>query len=367
MSIPIKRTVERIPGGMMLVPLLIGIVIHTCAPNAGDFFGSFTGALFSGPLPILAVFNVGLGATIDFRSTPYVLRKGGSLLVTKVGLAVVVGLMAGHFMGEAPVSGGFFAGFSALAAVAAISDTNGGLYVALAGQFGKSRDVAANAVMSVESGPFVTMVILGTAGLSAFPWHTLLGAILPLLVGMLLGNLDPEIRRWFGTGMPILIPFFAFALGAGINLKTVWSAGLLGVLIGLCVALVGGTLLVLADRLTGGSGIAGLAAASTAGNAAAVPAVVAAANPAYPAAEPSATVLVSASVVVTAILVPILCALYSRHFSRADDAPALTGPQHRDPDADGKPLLSELPHAPADGPVDTPGADPVAAEGVRQR
>jgi 2-keto-3-deoxygluconate permease len=82
-------------------------------------------------------------------------------------------------------------------------------------------------------------------------------------------------------------------------------------LLGLFVVVFSGTILFLADRLTGGNGTAGLAAASTAGNAAAVPALVAAANPAYSAAAKQATLLVSASVVVTAIIVPFLTAWWT--------------------------------------------------------
>ena len=66
-----------------------------------------------------------------------------------------------------------------------------------------------------------------------------------------------------------------------------------------------GAVLIVADKLTGGTGVAGISAASTAGNAAAVPAIVASANPAYKAAAGPATVLVAASVVVTALLVPV--------------------------------------------------------------
>jgi 2-keto-3-deoxygluconate permease len=193
-----------------------------------------------------------------------------------------------------------------------MNDTNGGLYMALMGQFGEPRDVAAYSIMSIESGPFLTMVTLGVAGLSAFPWQTLVGAILPLAVGMLLGNLDREMRDFLSPAVPVMIPFFAFALGAGINLATVWKAGLLGLALGVSVVLVTGIALLAADRVTGGNGTAGLAAASTAGNAAAVPAIVAASNPAYKAAASSATVLVATSVVVTAILVPLVTAWWHR-------------------------------------------------------
>ncbi|UWX71523.1 2-keto-3-deoxygluconate permease [Burkholderia gladioli] len=311
-QIHIKRAVERVPGGMMIVPLLMGSLIATFLPDMPKFFGSFTNALFTGSLPILAVFYVCMGASIDVKATPYLLRKGGALFVTKVGTAIVAGVVLGHFLGEQPVSSGLFAGISTLAVVAAMNDTNGGLYMALMGQYGRSEDVGAYTIMSLESGPFLTMVTLGVAGLSAFPWPTLVGSILPLAIGMLLGNLDREMRAFLGRAVPVMIPFFALALGAGLDLHKVWQAGLLGIVLGVAVVIVTGVPLFFADRLTGGTGVAGVAAANTAGNAAAVPALIAAANPVYTEAARTATLLVAACVVVTAIVSPILTASVAR-------------------------------------------------------
>jgi 2-keto-3-deoxygluconate permease len=296
----------------MLIPLLIGAAIHTVAPDAGTFFGSFTGALFTGLPPILGVFYVCLGATLDVRATAYIAKKGGTLLGSKVAFAAIVGVVLGRFMGEAPISGGLLGGLSVLAVVAALSDTNGGLYMSLMGQFGRNRDVGAYSVMSLESGPFLTMLILGIAGLSAFPWQALVGAILPLLLGMLLGNLDPAMRKFLTPAVPALVPFLGLTLGLTIDLTAVWRAGLLGLALGLFVVFVGGAVLLLADKLSRGDGIAGLAAATTAGNAAVVPTIVAQANPAYASAAQSATVLVAASVVVTAILCPVVTVLWAR-------------------------------------------------------
>lgn len=44
----LKRAVERVPGGMMIVPLLLGAVINTLFPTAGKTLGSFTNALMTG-------------------------------------------------------------------------------------------------------------------------------------------------------------------------------------------------------------------------------------------------------------------------------------------------------------------------------
>ncbi len=313
----IKAAIERAPGGMMMVPLALGSLLATLAPWFLTFFGSFTSALFAGALPLLAVFYVCMGATLPVHSLPTIMKRGGILMLAKILLGVVAGVLFGHLLGARPISGGAFAGLSTLAVVAAINDTNGGLYMALMRRYGSAEDAAAYSVMALESGPFLTMVTLGVAGLSSFPWQTLIGAVLPLGIGMLLGNLDPEMRTFLGAGVAVIIPFFALALGTTLDLHRVWAAGLLGLFMGVMVLLVSALMLVTVDRLSGGSGTAGIAASTTAGNAAAVPMIVAAANHNYTAAAPSATMLVASSVVVTSLLVPPLTALWHRWATRS--------------------------------------------------
>ncbi|MBP2637443.1 MAG: kdgT [Firmicutes bacterium] len=304
----IKQSIERVPGGMMIIPLFIGALLNTFFPAFGKTFGSFTGALMTGAMPILAMFYVCMGSTIDLKATPYILRKGGALLGAKIITGALLAVVASWLMPTGHVDAGFFTGLSVLAIVAAINDTNGGLYMALMGQFGKKEDVGAYSVMSLESGPFFTMVTLGIAGLAAFPWQTFVGAILPLIVGMLLGSLDRDMRDYLGRAVPVMIPFFAFALGCGLNLTNIVNGGMLGILMGVAVVIISGTILLLVDKLTGGNGVAGLAAASTAGNAAAVPAAIAAIDNTYAVVAPTATVLVATCVIVTAVLVPIVTA-----------------------------------------------------------
>src|ERR1041384_8574087 len=108
MQIPIKRTIERITGGLMIVPMIIGSVIITLSPHTAVFFGSFTKALFTGSLSILAVFYVCMGATIDVRSLPGVARRGGLLMAAKILLGIAAALLLGHFLGTQTVKGGWF-------------------------------------------------------------------------------------------------------------------------------------------------------------------------------------------------------------------------------------------------------------------
>src|SRR5690349_2053769 len=110
----IKRSIDRVPGGMMLVPLAVGAVFATVAPDTAAFFGSFTGALFTGALPILAVFFVCLGASISTKALPRALRRGGVLLAAKIAVGMLAGIILGHVLGERPIAHGWFAGISTL-------------------------------------------------------------------------------------------------------------------------------------------------------------------------------------------------------------------------------------------------------------
>src|SRR5258707_7920511 len=150
MGLPIKRGIERIPGGMVIVPLSLGALIATFAPGTAAFFGSFTGALFTGALPILAVFYVCMGATIPFETLPQVAGKGGVLLAAKVGLGVAAALVLGHFLGTEPVKTGLLAGLSTLAGGVAINDTNGGPFIALMGRHRPPQEMGAHSGMSLE-------------------------------------------------------------------------------------------------------------------------------------------------------------------------------------------------------------------------
>ena len=46
-NMKILASIDRIPGGLMLVPLFLGAIVHTFAPGAGKHLGSFSNGLIS--------------------------------------------------------------------------------------------------------------------------------------------------------------------------------------------------------------------------------------------------------------------------------------------------------------------------------
>lgn len=152
----------------------------------------------------------------------------------------------------------------------------------------------------------MTMIALGAAGVANIPLVSLISVLAPIIIGMILGNLDVDLRNFLVKGGPILIPFFAFALGAGMELRSLFNAGLPGILLGILTTFVGGIFNILSDKAAGGNGVAGAAASSTAGNAVATPHALALADPTMSALAASATPLIAASTMTTAILTPLL-------------------------------------------------------------
>lgn len=303
----------------MLVPLFLGAIINTFAPSSAEYFGSFTGGLMTGTIPILAVWFFCMGAGIQLKSTGTILRKSGTLVITKIAVAWVVAIIAAQFLPEGGIQTGLFAGFSVLTLVAAMDMTNGGLYASIMQQYGSKEEAGAFVLMSLESGPLMTMIILGSTGLAAFEPQVFVGAVLPFLVGFLLGNLDGDLRAFFSRATQTMIPFFGFALGNSIDLGVILETGLAGIILGVLVIVVTGIPLMIADKyIGGGNGTAGIAASSTAGAAVANPMIIATMIPEFMPIAEAATALVAASVVVTSILVPILTAFWAQHMKKKE-------------------------------------------------
>ncbi|MBM7599107.1 2-keto-3-deoxygluconate permease [Virgibacillus halotolerans] len=313
----IKKTIEKIPGGMVVVPLFTAMVLNTFFPSFLRI-GGFSEALFvDGTLVLIALFLVCIGAQLKITKIGRAVKKGTTLLLLKWGVAAVISMIAFIFMDE----NSLFLGLAPIAIIAAMSNSSGGMYLAISGEFGSEEDLAAYPILALNDGPFLSMIALSIFGFMGFVdgifgFTDFLSVLIPILVGAILGNLDEEMRTFLSKGSDMIIPFFSFAIGMGIDLSSIIDGGLVGILLGVMTVFITGGLAYFVYSKIGWNPIVGASEGSTAGNAIATPAVLAAANPAFAAQVEIATVQIAACVVTSLVLLPIFITFLAKRLEK---------------------------------------------------
>ena len=170
------------------------------------------------------------------------------LTILKYVIGVILGWGLNAIFGPAGILG-----LTPLAIISAVTNSNGAIYTALAKEFGDETDVGAIAILSFNDGPFLTMIALGATGLADIPFISLVAAIVPLIIGMILGNLDPDFRKLLSDGMAMLLPFNGFVLGSNTSLFTIAEAGVGGIALGIMTLFFTGVLLTIFTALSGAS------------------------------------------------------------------------------------------------------------------
>ena len=69
----------------------------------------------------------------------------------------------------------------------------------------------------------------------------LVSSIVPLLIGIILGNLDPRMRQCLSAGGEVTIMVLGFALGANMSLQQVAQGGVPGIVLGLITVVLAAT------------------------------------------------------------------------------------------------------------------------------
>ena len=304
---PLYQLMNRIPGGLMLIPLVIGSLLGTYALGFLEM-GSFTTALFQqSALPLIALLIFATGTQVTLKTSGPVAATAGVVLLCKSIIPATIVILLGQVVGIDGVLG-----VSILALLVAVDNSNGGLWLAFTGRYGDKRDRGAYIASALNDGPFFSMLFLGASGLADIPVSAMVAAVIPFLLGMLVGNLNPHWREILRPTPAIVIPFFALALGTGIDLNNIVKGGLSGLVVGAIVAPITGFFVYLGYRflLRRGyrSGI-GFAAGTTAGNAIATPAIIGLADPTFAPYVETATAQVAASVLVTAVMAPLIASV----------------------------------------------------------
>lgn len=110
----------------------------------------------------------------------YAAYKGVIMTGTKFLLGVIVGLIVGKICGPEG-----FLGIAPFVLIATITNSNGSLYISLSSQFGNATDTGAISILSLNDGPFFTLIALGATGLANIPIKSLIAVLVPLLIGFI--------------------------------------------------------------------------------------------------------------------------------------------------------------------------------------
>lgn len=328
----VLKFLGKIPGAIMVIPLILGAIFNTFFPGILGM-GSFTTALFrDGAAVLVGMFLFCIGSQINVKTALPAVEKGIVMLLLKFGTAVGIGLGVAFFMPN-----GTLFGLLPLAIIAGMSNSNSTLYVALSAQFGSKTDKGAVSILSINDGPFLTMLALGAAGLANFPIMALISAIFPMILGFVIGNLSPIARNFLRPGELFIIPFVAFQLGVSVDLSVLLGNGAIGILLGVLTVFVSGPIIM------GGLYLwhvlrrhpyptrtitAGTMESAVAGNAIATPAAVVLVDPSLAGIQGQATAQIAAACITTALIVPFLVGYMAKRMRNAGISPEAEDAYH---------------------------------------
>lgn len=298
------KFMKKIPAGLLLVPMLLSALIHTFAPEFFPSLGGVSEALFTtdGINYVIGATCFCSGAGIDMQRLKKVLKKQGLLLLIKT----VICIAAGFFFIQMFGLDGIW-GISAIAFIAAICSTNPSLYLALEQDYGTEDDMGAFGLVGLFCVPAYPMLVFSISQATPIDWTPILSTIVPIVFGMIIGNLDKDMANFFRPGIVVLTPFMGWAFGAGINLIDAVQAGPQGILLSITYFLFMIPIMFFFERkFLHTDGITTISMASIAGMSVSVPALIAAGNEAYAPYVSDATAQIAFGVVITSIITPII-------------------------------------------------------------
>ena len=237
--------VNKVPGGIMIVPMLITAMINTFAPAllkiGGPTTAAFSGA---GAMATIGMLLFVAGSQTKYSDLGTVCARGGLLVIVRLAVAYIGAWLTLKFFGMNGICGA-----SALAVTISLASCNPGVYAGLMQSYGDSVDKSAMGILNLIAVPATPLVILGIADGTGFDYMSAVASFVPFTLGMILANADEKVRKLFSTATPVILFFLGCCLGASINLKALSGAGMANVvLIGLiiCVFL---PIMITADKL----------------------------------------------------------------------------------------------------------------------
>lgn len=306
-DLDLLNKMKQLPGGLVIIPLVLAVILATVCPQVFQIGGYVTALFYDGNSAMMGLFLIICGSSISIKQVGMPLYKGVTLTGIKFALGVILGLAVGKIFGPAG-----FLGLTPFVIIAAITNSNSSLYISLSSQFGDATDTGAISILSLNDGPFFTLVALGATGLASIPLDKLIATLIPILIGFIWGNLDAGFRKACVSAQPIVTFFMTISIGSKTDIKTIITAGASGIILGLISTataviffFVFNLLLPKKERNAMGAAIG-----TTALNSAMTPAAVAEADPTMAPYVDMATAQCATASIITLFLCPFIVAFF---------------------------------------------------------
>lgn len=296
------KFMKKLPAGTLLVPMLVSALLHTIWPELFHISGiteDFLGGRSINFIVGMLTFSSGL--IIDMTSFKTMLKRHGVIMLVKLILVVLVSLLYAKLFGQQGILG-----ISAVAFTVAMVSMNPAMYISLVDDFGTEVDKAAFAFTGLFSIPVIPVLIYSFNGQGTVDWMPILSTILPLLLGIILGNLDPDFRDLFGGTVVILLPLLGWNMGQGMNLITAFQAGFSGIVLGILYYVFTSSIVIFDQKVLKNDGIAPMAMNSVAALSTSIPAILAQSIPELQPYVPNAIAQILMVNLITVFVTPMI-------------------------------------------------------------
>lgn len=98
-DLDILNKMKNLPGGLVIIPLVIAVVLATFVPQVFQIGGYVTALFYEGNACMMGFFLIVCGSMIDIKQVGMPLYKGVIMTGTKFLLGVIVGLIVGKICG----------------------------------------------------------------------------------------------------------------------------------------------------------------------------------------------------------------------------------------------------------------------------
>lgn len=293
--------IKKVPAGMLLIPMFLSALVNTFAPGLFNI-GGVSEAFFTsaGTNYIIGAICFCSGAGIDIKELGPIIKKYGVLMLVKTIICIAIGTFYIQVFGLSGIWG-----ISAVALIAVICSTNPSLFIALMQDYNKKLDAGAFGLIGLFCVPAYPIFVYSISRAAEINWMPIISTFLPLLAGLIIGNLDKNFSKLFASAVAPLIPFMGWIFGSSVNIFDAFRSALTGsiLVIVFYIALI--PIMLSVERyFLKDDGLATLAVSSVAGMSVSVPAVLASTTPEVADFLAPATAQIAFAVVITSILTP---------------------------------------------------------------